>query len=101
MNFGCVTMKGSKGKMHGTRRKLRNREDVSPNKFLKDFEPGDKVQINIEPSSHSGMPHPRFQGKVGKILGKRGQAFQLKIKEGGKEKEFNITPEHLQKVENS
>ncbi|MFP4115662.1 MAG: 50S ribosomal protein L21e [Candidatus Aenigmatarchaeota archaeon] len=91
-------MKGSKGKMHGTRRKLKKKKDVAPNEFLKDFEVGRKVQIDIEPSSHKGMPHPRFQGRIAKIVDKKGSAYTVKFKEGQKEKRLNVRPEHLKSV---
>jgi len=92
-------MKGSKGKMHGTRRKMRKRGDVSPNDFLKEFEIGESVQLDIEPSSHRGMPHPRFQGKIGKVVDRSGDSYRVKLKEGNKEKEMNVKPEHLKQVE--
>ncbi len=93
-------MKGSKGKMHGTRRKLKKDGDVSPNDFLKEFENGEKVQINIEPSSHGGMPHPRFQGQIAEVEGKKGASYRVKLAEGGKKKILNVNPEHLKRIEN-
>ncbi len=92
-------MKGSKGKMHGTRRKLRKRKDIAPNQYLRDFSVDEKVQINIEPSSHRGMPSPRFQGKIVRIFEKEGDTYIVKFKEGGKEKKIKTKPVHLKKIE--
>ena len=91
-------MKGSHGKMQGTRRKLKKDGDVAPNQFLKEFEVGEKVQIDIESSSHRGMPHPRFQGRVVEISGKKGSSYTVKFKDGGSEKQLNVKPEHLKRL---
>ncbi len=92
-------MKGSKGKMQGTRRKLKKKEDVAPNEYLKEFEVGERVQIDVEPSSHSGMPDPKFQGRVAEVVGTEGDTYLLKFKDGGKEKKIKVKPVHLKKME--
>lgn len=92
-------MKGSHGKMQGTRRRLKKEEKTSPNDFLKEFREDEKIQIKIEPSSHRGMPNPRFYGRVGEIVGKRGEAYRVKLKDKNKEKELIVRPEHLKGLE--
>ncbi len=92
-------MKGSKGKMQGTRRKLRRKGDFSPNDFLKEFDVGEKVQIDIEPSSHKNMPGSRFQGKIVEIVGKEGTTCITKLKEGNKTKKIKVKPVHLKKIQ--
>jgi large subunit ribosomal protein L21e len=64
-------------------------------KSLQSFSPGDRVVILLEPSQVKGMPHPRFHGKAGVIKGKRGRAYVVEVKEGGKVKTVISRPEHL------
>ncbi|MFP4116982.1 MAG: 50S ribosomal protein L21e [Candidatus Aenigmatarchaeota archaeon] len=91
-------MKGSKGKMQGTRRKLKKDGGVAPNQHLKEFEVGEKVQIDIEPSSHSTMPDPKFQGRVVEVTGTEGGTYLVKLKDGEKKKKIKVKPVHLKKI---
>ncbi|RLG60349.1 50S ribosomal protein L21e [Candidatus Geothermarchaeota archaeon] len=59
---------------------------------------GDKVCIKIDPSVHKGMPHRRYHGKVGIIVGKRGRALEVKTNKGKKEVILIVRPEHLVKL---
>ena len=56
---------------------------------------GDRVIIKIDPSFHKGMPHRRYHGKVGLVIGKRGRAFEVKTRKGEKEVVLIVRPEHL------
>lgn len=80
--------------------KKREREKgmVPLTRYLQEFKPGEKVAIKIEPSSKGGIPHRRFQGKVGEVIGKQGDAYVLRVKMGGKEKNPIVRPEHLKGV---
>lgn len=89
-------------KSHGFRfksgRKLRKRvreKGIKIRKVLQTFEIGQTVHIDIEPASHKGMPHPRFQGRTGKVVGVRGRAYLVEISDGGKTKIVFARPEHL------
>ena len=62
---------------------------------IQEFEKGTKVNVLIDPSIHKGMPHPRFHGKTGEVVGKRGRAFVLKITDGDATKTLIALPEHL------
>jgi len=62
---------------------------------IQDFQAGDKVHVLIDPSIHKGMPHPRFHGRTGEVIGKRGRAFMLKITDGDATKTIITYPEHL------
>jgi len=70
----------------------------SLSKLMREYREGDKVSIKINPSVHSGMPHRRYQGKTGVILGVRGKSYEVKVKLGDKEKILVIRPEHLAPV---
>ncbi|MCK5625354.1 50S ribosomal protein L21e [Candidatus Bathyarchaeota archaeon] len=56
---------------------------------------GDKAVLKIDPSIHKGMPHARYQGKVGVIQEKRGSAYIIHLEEGHKLRTLIVRPEHL------
>jgi large subunit ribosomal protein L21e len=62
---------------------------------IQEFQPGDKVHVLIDPSIHKGMPHPRFHGRTGEVIGTRGRAFVLKVTDGDATKTIIALPEHL------
>lgn len=88
---------------HGLRKKTRDKlsksvraRGISPVvRAIQEFEPGAKVHVLIDPSKHKGMPHPRFHGKTGEVVGKRGRAFILKVTDGNATKTVITLPEHL------
>jgi large subunit ribosomal protein L21e len=41
------------------------------------------------------MPFPRYKGKFGKIIGKRGKSYIVEIIDGNKTKKIISRPEHL------
>ena len=61
-------------------------------------ENGEKVAIVIDPSVHHGMPHPRYHGYTGEVVGKQGRAYIIKIRDKRKIKHLIAYPEHLRKV---
>lgn len=63
-----------------------------------DYKPGDKVYIIINPSVMKGMPHRRYHGKTGTIVGKRGRCYIVQVRMGGKVKTLIVRPEHLRPV---
>lgn len=96
-------VKAPKGFRHRTRRLLRKnvREKgaIPPLSLLMiDYKPGDKVHIIINPAIHAGMPHRRYHGKTGEVLGKRGKSYIVRVYLGDKEKILFIRPEHLKPV---
>ena len=64
-------------------------------KFLKQFKEGQHVVILQEPSSHKGMPHPRYKGTSGYITGIRGKSYIVQIQDRNKPKKIISRPEHL------
>ncbi len=93
-------MKAARGSRHGTRKKLRKkiREKFKPEDYIRMFREGERVAITIDPSSQKGMPHPRFIGKVGIVAGKRGRAYLVEFRDGGKQKTVIARPEHLRPI---
>jgi large subunit ribosomal protein L21e len=68
-------------------------------RFLREFQVGERVAIDIDPSQHSGMPHHRFQGRVGIVIGMQGRAYLVEVKEGSVRKVIIASPVHLKKVQ--
>lgn len=96
-------VKPPKGYRHRTRKLLkkniRERGSIPPLSLLMyEYKVGDKVHIVINPSVMKGMPHRRFHGKTGVVVGKRGLAVVVKVNLGDKEKTLFIRPEHLRPV---
>lgn len=92
--------KRSRGFRVKTRRKLRQKPAYRPpiTKFLQEFKKGQKVVILPEPSSHSGMPHSRYKGRVGTIAGTRGRSFIVEIEDGSTIKKIIARPEHIKSL---
>jgi large subunit ribosomal protein L21e len=90
-------VKKSRGPRRGTRNKLRQKPSVRPSitKFMRTYKEGDQVIIYQEPSSQKGMPFIRYKGRVGKIVGKRGESYLVEIKLGNVKKTLISRPEHL------
>jgi large subunit ribosomal protein L21e len=74
---------------------LRKRGIIPVTRIIQQFEEGQKVHIICEPAFQKGMPHRRFHGKTGTILGRRGRAWLLSIKDGNSEKMVISRPQHL------
>jgi len=90
-------------KTHGTRRKSRYKlkrtvreKGLSPiSRAIREFHEGDIVNIDLDSSIQNGMPHPKFQGRTGKVMSHRGRAYIVEIRDGGLMKEIIVLPEHL------
>jgi len=95
-----VMTRKTRGFRSGTREKLTQKPGYRPaiTKFLQEFRNNQSVAIVQEPSSQRGMPHPRFKGKMGKIIGKRGKAYIIEILDGNKVKRLIARPEHIKAI---
>jgi len=93
-------VRASKGLRAGTRRKLkkafRSKFTITP--YMREFKEQERVTVSPNPSSHKGMPHIRFKGVAGTVLGKRGDAYMVELKIGNKRKTITTRPEHLTPV---
>ena len=92
-------MQASRGTRTKTRNLLKKRaraRGLSPiTKGLQTFEAGEKVNIIIDPSVHKGMPFSRVHGLTGVVVGARGCAYEVSVKDGNKTKMVVARPEHL------
>ena len=78
------------------RKKVRERGMRSITKFLVKYKIGDKVDIIVDSAEHKrGMPHKRFHGKTGEIIGIRGRCFEVKFKDINKEKMIIVGKAHI------
>lgn len=93
------------GKSKGPRRKsrsvltksVRERGKLGLTRLLADYGIGEKVVIDIDSGVHKGMPHKRFQGKVGTVVERRGKAYVLEIPQRITVKRIVALPEHLKR----
>jgi len=93
------------GKSSGPRRKsrsaltksVRERGRIGLSRLLTKYEPGEKVVIHIDSGVHKGMPHKRYQGKVGTIVERRGRAYVVEIPQSKTVRLLVALPEHLKK----
>jgi len=90
-------MKRSRGRISKKSRVLGRKSRsriVTPAKLLKKIDIGEKVQI-VPHARFEDHPSPRFSGRIGKVVGKRGRAYIVEVKDGGKIKKIIATPIHL------
>jgi len=80
------------------KKKVRERGIKPPSYLLQDYKLGDKVVLKYDPSVHKGMPHRRFYGKIGTVIGKRGRAYVVQVIDGDKTKTLIARPEHLKRL---
>ncbi len=88
--------KGFRSRSRGTfTKEVRERGLPPVTRFLRSFEVGAQVQVNIEPSSPHGQPHPRYQGRTATVVARSGRAYRIRFLDGGKPKELVAHPIHL------
>ncbi|VVC72209.1 50S ribosomal protein L21e [uncultured archaeon] len=94
-------MKRSLGKMSKRSRLLRHRVSeprLGITKLVKKFAIGDNVRLDYKSGYFGGMPHPRYRGKLGKVVAKRGEAYVVMVKVYSATKELIVPAVHLEKV---
>lgn len=92
-------MPNSNGPRQGTRHKLQNdargQGTSPPQRAVEQFEVGDTVHLDIDPSTEDGRYHPRFNGETGTVVGTQGKAYKVEITDGDVEKTLISLPAHL------
>ena len=68
---------------------------IGLSRILHIYKINDKVSIKIDSAVHKGMPHKRFQGKVGVVKMKRGRSYVVDVYIGNSQKTIIVRPEHL------
>jgi large subunit ribosomal protein L21e len=83
---------------HKFRKERSQKGKISIRSFLQKFEAGEKVSLSVEPGYQKGMYRPKYIGKTGTILRKKGICYEVAINDMGKSKTLIIHPVHLIKV---
>ena len=76
----------------------RQKGKISLKRYFQVFKPGDSVAVVRELSIPIGYSK-RIQGRTGKIIGKRGDAYAVELYDLNKKKSYFIKPIHLTKIE--
>jgi large subunit ribosomal protein L21e len=92
-------MPNSKGPRQGSSKKLSNdpreRGISPPQRSIESFEEGERVHLRLDPSIPDGRFHHRYNGHTGTVVGKQGDAYRVRIEDGGKQKTLIAAPVHL------
>ena len=83
----------SYGKMRGTRNKMKFEKKLRIADYMKEYNLGDKVHVDF--TSMENLPHPKFQGLTGEIIGKRGRAYMVRVRDINKFKVIMLKAQHL------
>lgn len=87
----------SYGSKRGTRKKLTVEHKPAITRYLREFNVGDRVHVDILASAKT-MPTARLHGKTGTVVEKRGRAYVVKIFDLNKEKTIMVMPHHIEKA---
>ncbi len=77
-----------------TRALGRSSKRLTIGRLVTNYAEGQKVTVSIN-VKYSGAPHPRFNGKSGVVVARRGKACVVKVMDGDKEKTLVSAPMHL------
>jgi len=79
-------------------KRLRSKGKISFTRYFQIFKPGDAVAVIRELSIKFGYPK-KLQGRTGKVIERRGAAYEVEIKDLNKPKRYLIRPVHLQRIQ--
>lgn len=94
-----VTRIGSKQRKtrHKYKASLREKGKLPLSKYFQEFKEGERVNLKTHPNVQKGRFFPRFHGLSGIVKNKKGSCYEVKIKDGGKEKVICVHPIHLKR----
>jgi len=94
-------MERSHGLFSGRSRRLARHHRPSKlglSKLIKQFSIGDKVVI-VPKGNFRDIPHPRYRGRIGTVVGKRGDAYEVELWISKSTKRMLVVPQrHLEKA---
>lgn len=70
---------------------------LSISESIKTFKPGERVAI-VPKGNFKNIPHPRYRGKVGKIIERRGNGYVVEINVFKSVKRLTVPVLHLSKA---
>ncbi len=65
--------------------------------FIKQFKEGDKVAI-VPKGNFRNIPHPRYRGRIGTVVSKRGDAYEVRVKIMSAQRTLIVPAVHLEKA---
>lgn len=74
---------------------IREKGKIPLSKYFQEFELGESVGLKTHPGVQKGRVFRRFHGFTGKVTGKKGECYEVTIKDGGKIKQLFVHPIHL------
>ena len=80
---------------HQMKKNYRNRGKIRLRAYLQEFKDGDQVVLKAEPAHQGGLYASRFHGNTGKIVGKQGECYYVRINDGNMAKNLLVHPVHL------
>ncbi|MDG7035229.1 MAG: 50S ribosomal protein L21 [Nitrososphaerota archaeon] len=88
-------MPKSKGYRRKTRALLTLEKRKGLSYLLQSYNVGDKVIVKLDPTQPKGMPHRRFNGRVGVINEIRKRSLVVDVQVGKKLKQLMVRLEHV------
>lgn len=91
-----------KGAHKRSRRRLTlragERGKIDLRKALQSFVLGDRVLISPSAQNQKNIPHRRFFGISGVVIGKKGKAYTVEVVQGAAQKRVDLLPVHLRRL---
>ncbi len=75
----------------------RKRGKISFSSYFKELKEGDTIAV-VKEHGHTFSYSTRLQGRTGKVIAKRGTAYEIEVKDLGRPKRYMLHPVHLHKV---
>ena len=83
---------------HKLQKPLRQKGKISLTNYFQKLKTGEDVALKAEPAVHRGFYHPRFHGKICKVIEPMGKCYKVEFSDHGKKKAIVVHPVHLKKV---
>ncbi len=95
-----IMTKRSNGLFVGKTRQLARHHkpsSLSISEMIKGFNVGDKVAI-VPKGNFKNIPHPRYKGRIGTIIEKRGNSYVVELNVFDAKKKLVVPAIHLDKI---
>lgn len=80
-------------------KRIRERGKISFSRYFQELKKGDKIALKLDLSNlESGAFPKRFNGKMGEVVSKQGNAYVVQITDQNKTKKFIVHPSHLKRI---
>jgi large subunit ribosomal protein L21e len=70
---------------------------LSVGTYIKEFNVGEKAAI-VQKGNRSNIPHPRYRGKIGTVVERRGSAYVVEVRTFNAIRKLTVPVEHMEKV---